>query len=170
MPYRSGSRSPSGMLPVFAGVAFLAFWPGLWLSGAYLYHYDNNHRFYNETSQEDEEKPVTCACDPDLTCGCDEPEDTEYLDDLIGNGNYHELNHTLITVADVNGTSTILINGTLPLGTTAAGGTEEPGPEELGAVEDGGGTNAGDGGLRGMLQHAGWWPAAAAVAAIVLTA
>ena len=44
----------------------------------------------------------------------------------MGNGSYDALNKSIITVADINGTSTILINGTLPNGTTAAGGTDSP--------------------------------------------
>jgi hypothetical protein len=77
------------------------------------------------------------------------------MNDLIGNGSYAALNKTLVNVADVNGTSTILINGTLPNGTTASGGTESP--------------NAADG-MRALLQHAGWWPLVATVCAVVLTA
>jgi hypothetical protein len=48
------------------------------------------------------------------------------MSDLIGNGSYTALNQSVVTVADINGTSTILINGTLPNGTTAAGGTDSP--------------------------------------------
>jgi hypothetical protein len=43
------------------------------------------------------------------------------LDGVIGDGSYAALNQTVVQVADVNGTSTILINGTLPNGTTDAG-------------------------------------------------
>lgn len=43
---------------------------------------------------------------------------------MIGNGSYAALNKTLVNVADVNGTTTILINGTLPNGTTASGGSD----------------------------------------------
>ena len=60
-------------------------------------------------------------------------------------------NKSLINVADVNGKSTILLNGTLPEGTADA-------------VNNG----AGDG-LRELARHAGWWPLAAAVGAIVFT-
>lgn len=60
-----------------------------------------------------------------VVCGCDDNNDSAFIDSLIGDGDYFKLNQTLVTVADVNGTSTILINGTLPNGTTAAGGTED---------------------------------------------
>jgi hypothetical protein len=156
VPYKSGTRSPSGIVPIFFAASFLAFWPGLWLYGAHLYHYNHPYVFYNQSSQRNESKPVTCACDPYLVCGCDENGDQQYLTDLVGNGSYAALNKTLVAVADVNGTSTILINGTLPNGTTAAGGSEDP--------------NGAAGGLRTLLQHAGWWPVAAAVCAIVFTA
>jgi hypothetical protein len=157
VPYKSGTPSPSGILPVFAAAAFIAFWPGLWLYGAYLYHWPHDYTFFNETSGEEESKPVTCACDPYLVCGCDYTDDEGYMSDLIGNGSWAALDHAVITVAEVNGTVTILINGTLPNGTTAAGGDEEP-------------FSDGAAGMRGMLVHLGWWPVFAAVAAIVLTA
>ncbi|KAK4105679.1 hypothetical protein N658DRAFT_492162 [Parathielavia hyrcaniae] len=158
-PYRSGNRSPSGILPVFLAVGFLAFWPGVWLYGAHLYNYNQPYSFYNQTAQRNDTKPVTCACDPYLVCGCDENRDQQYLTDLIGNGSYAALNKTLINVADVNGTSTILLNGTLPNGTTAAGGEEDPFA-----------SGAAGAGLRAMLQHAGWWPVVVAVCTIALTA
>lgn len=143
-------------MPVFLGVGFLAFWPGLWLYGAHMYPYNNPYRYYNQTAQKNETKPVTCACDPYNECGCDENSDQQYINDLIGNGSYAGLNKTLINVADVNGTSTLLINGTLPNGTTAAGGTENP--------------NAAGDGMHAMLQHAGWWPVVATIAAIAFAA
>jgi len=47
------------------------------------------------------------------------------LDSLIGDGNYANLNKSVVTVADINGTSTIVLNGTLPNGTTTSGGTDD---------------------------------------------
>jgi len=74
----------------------------------------------------EEMKPVTCVCDASLSCGCDEPEDINaYLSSLIGDGNYATMNHSLINIADINGTSTIVISGTLPNGTTAPGGVDD---------------------------------------------
>ncbi|EPE24568.1 hypothetical protein GLAREA_08420 [Glarea lozoyensis ATCC 20868] len=72
-----------------------------------------------------ESKPVQCLCDPYLVCGCDDPGDNTFLDSLIGDGTYANLNQSVVTVADINGTSTIILNGTLPNGTTASGGTED---------------------------------------------
>jgi hypothetical protein len=154
-PYTAGGRSPSGIAPVFlvAG-AGLAFWPGVWLYGAHRYHYERPYTFFNSTTQRTESKPVDCACSPRGDCGCDENDDKQYLDDLIGDGSYAGLNKSLINVADVDGRSTILLNGTLPQGTAA----------EFASVN-----GAGDG-LRGLIRHAGWWPVVATACAIVFTA
>lgn len=152
VPYSSGVRSPSGITPVFLAAAALSFYPGLWLFGAYGYPYYHPYTFVNHSAhgnttnttttktkrgggfavlniREDdtgvnETKPVTCYCALYAECGCDDDGTTTFLDSVIGTGDYFALNQTLITVADVNGTSTILLNGTLPNGTTASGGTE----------------------------------------------
>ncbi|KAK0747869.1 hypothetical protein B0T21DRAFT_355299 [Apiosordaria backusii] len=158
VPYRAGSRSPTrSIAPVLLGASFLAFWPGLWLTSAYLYNHPRPYTYYNASSEQNETKPVTCACAENSVCGCDDNDDKQYMNDLIGNGSYDALNKSVVNVANVNGTSTILINGTLPDGTTAAGGNEAPG------------SAAGDG-LRILLENAGWWPVVATVCAVVFTA
>jgi hypothetical protein len=121
-------------------VGALAFFPGIWLYGAYTYTYSQPYTFRNHTAtnnnnssnssrQDDggvnQTKPVECLCAAYQECGCDDNGNSTFLDSLIGNGSYSALNQTLVTVADVNGTSTILINGTLPNGTTVSGGTAD---------------------------------------------
>lgn len=156
-PYRSGSVSPSGISPFFlgAGLGALAFYPLLaWPHGAYFYPYGHPYGFYNHSSGRNESKPVQCACDPDVECGCDDDggnATTTVLNELIGDGSYDKLNQTEVMVAN----NTIFINGTLPNGTTAAGGTED--------------ANAGAG-MRFLLQNAGWWPVVATVCAAVFIA
>lgn len=81
-------------------------------------------RQVGETGQ-NETKPITCLCAQYLVCGCDDNGDVSFLNALIGDGDYNKLNKTLINVADINGTSTIIINGTLPNGTTAPGGVDD---------------------------------------------
>lgn len=124
----------------------------MWLYGAYMYPWHHPYSYYNRSSERNETRPVICGCDPYSPCACDENTNSTYLLELIGDGSYQGLNKSVITVANVNGTDTILINGTLPNGTTAAGGTEDP--------------NAGAG-LTGMLYAVGWWPVLATVAATV---
>ncbi|KAM0131109.1 hypothetical protein ACHAP3_007055 [Botrytis cinerea] len=144
-PYSSGARSPLGIAPVFLGVGLLSIYPGLWLYGAYSYPYHNPYIFRNhsatrngtnttsnsvvtrqesDTTGVEQKKPVTCLCAAYNECGCDDSGNSTFLDQIIGDGNYAALNKTLVNVADVNGTSTILINGTLPNGTTASGGSD----------------------------------------------
>ena len=146
-PYKAGGSTPSGIAPVFFVAGALAFWPGVWLYGAHRYHFERPYTFYNSTTQRNESKPVDCACSPRGDCGCDENPDKQYLDSLIGDGSYAGLNKSLINVADVNGKSTILLNGTLPEGTADA-------------------FNNGGDGLRELARYAGWWPLAATVCAI----
>jgi hypothetical protein len=64
-------------------------------------------------------------CQEYSPCGCDENNDDKYLNDLVGNGSYAALNKSLVTVSDVNGTRNLVLNGTLPNGTTAPGGTDD---------------------------------------------
>ena len=134
------------------GAAALAFWPATWAYGAYHYPYTHPYHFHNDTANEDEDLPVICGCDPYNPCGCDENDDDEYLGALVGNGDSTKFNTSLVSVADVNGTTTLLINGTLPNGTVA--------PEDN--VEN----NAAYG-MRSGLEVLGWWPMVAVVAGAV---
>ncbi|PVH76366.1 hypothetical protein DL98DRAFT_517957 [Cadophora sp. DSE1049] len=184
-PYTAGRASPLGIAPVFLGVGLLSIYPGLWLYGAYGYGYHNPYYFRNRTArrnstdtnttntptrdlpelvirQDDdsagvnESKPVTCLCAQYSVCGCDDDGNYTFLDTIIGDGDYFKLNYTLVTVADVNGTSTILLNGTLPNGTTAAGGTED-------AIT----SNSSDGSsaaVRSIIEAGGYWVMIATVA------
>ncbi|EFX04470.1 hypothetical protein CMQ_1398 [Grosmannia clavigera kw1407] len=160
VPYRSGSTSPSGIAPLALGVgAGLAigssthFWPGYWYHPIYYYPYSHPYAYLNQTSNRNETKNVACACDETVECGCDNNSNSTYFADLLGNGSYAALNASGVAVADVNGTSTLLINGTLPNGTTAAGGTES--------------ASAAGGSLRELREHAGLVPAIAAMLAMV---
>ncbi|KAH8813209.1 hypothetical protein F5884DRAFT_328782 [Xylogone sp. PMI_703] len=172
VPYTAGGRTPSGLGPAgFFGLGALAFFPGLWLFGAWSYPYHNPYTFRNHTATNStnttngdrdvvprqdsndqgvlQTKNVVCLCAQYAECGCDDSANsTVVLDELIGNGSYEALNKTLVNVADVNGTSTIIINGTLPNGTTAAGGSEN--------------ANAAAG-LTTLLQASGWWMMIASV-------
>ncbi|CAO2657932.1 Nn.00g071920.m01.CDS01 [Neocucurbitaria sp. VM-36] len=139
VPYSAGSRTPKGLLAgaLIAPFLILAVFPGIWLYNVYPYHYNNPYRFYNQSAINNtnsnskratganETLPVLCLCQEFSVCGCDENDDQQYLDDLVGNGSYASLNKTLVTVSDVNGTKTLVLNGTLPNGTTAPGGTDD---------------------------------------------
>ncbi|KAF7558504.1 hypothetical protein G7046_g5652 [Stylonectria norvegica] len=151
-PYRSGGRSPGGILPFVLIGGALAFWPGVWLYGAYMYHYPNDYHYHNATTNKNESRPVICGCAQYSVCGCDDNNNTAYYNDLIGDGTYSKLNKSVVNVANVNGTETILINGTLPNDTTAA--TDDT-------------DSAASSGLQALAEALGFWPAIAAVAATV---
>lgn len=156
-PYTAG-RSRGGMAaPFILGGAALAFWPGLWLGSAYMYNYPHHYHYHNDTTDEDENKPVICGCAEDAVCACEENNKT--LAELVGNGSYAALNKSIINVAKENGTTYILINGTLPKGTTLKDENADDGGDD-----DDEGASAG---LRNLLEALGFWPATAAVAAIV---
>lgn len=133
VPYSSGGKSPSGITPIaigasaglVAGTALYAWSPHYWPYGAYNYPYSHTYTFHNDTANKNETKPVECLCAQYEECSCDDNTNSTYMNDIIGNGSYAAMNHSLATVADVNGASTILINGTLANGTTASGGTED---------------------------------------------
>jgi len=175
-PYAAGRASPLGIAPILliAGVGALALYPGVWPYGAYSYPYHNPYTFDNRTANSNstntvhkrqatldtntgvnETKPVTCLCAAYQECGCDDTGDTTFLDQLIGNGSYAALNKTLVTVADIKGTSTIILNGTLPNGTTASGGTENADGSSSGASTS-------------IVQVSGYWVMLALVGCTVL--
>jgi hypothetical protein len=101
--------------------AFLPLGAALWLYGPYSY----SHRYYNSTSRQDEEREIICHCQDNMVCMCDDIDDEEFWDELIGDGDYDKLNKTLVDVTNVNGTMTIVVNGTLPNGTTVPGDEDQ---------------------------------------------
>ena len=123
-PYGAGQRSPGGLAPVFLGVGAIAFLgagaAGYYAYGAYGYRYDDDVTYYNETADEDQTRPVECFCARYSQCACEQQDDEDYVNSVANNA-------TIAQVADVNGTSTLVINGTLPNGTVAAEeATEDP--------------------------------------------
>ncbi|KAF4454951.1 hypothetical protein F53441_2608 [Fusarium austroafricanum] len=150
-PYRSGGRSPGSIAPYALGGAALAFWPGVWLYGAYMYPYSHPYHYHNETTDKNETRDVLCGCSKYEYCACDDNNNTAYFDELIGNGSYAALNKSIVDVAKVNGTMTILINGTLPNDTALPNSSD----------------NAA---ARHMVEALGYWPAVAAVMAAVFIA
>lgn len=154
VPYKAGSRSPSGISPgpLLLG-AGLGFWSAHWLYGAYHYPYQTQYWYHNRTTDKNETKPVGCLCDPYQECGCDDNGNQTYFQEVIGDGSYANLNKSLVDVGPVNGTDTILINGTLPNGTTAPGGDEDPFSAAAG--------------MQSIARAAGWWPVVTTVIALV---
>ncbi|KAK4987774.1 hypothetical protein LTR28_001822, partial [Elasticomyces elasticus] len=138
VPYTAGARSPLGLTPFLLPIAALSIFPGLWLYSAYAYSYPHPYSYRNASNANNGTNttlPVQCLCQQYSECGCDSNDDNSYLDNLVGNGT---LDPSVARVANVNGTQTLVINGTLENGTTAAGAVS--------------------GGLRSrVLEVSGWW-------------
>lgn len=104
----------------------------------YAYHFTHDVNYRNTTSNGNETLPVLCLCQQYSVCGCDENHNQMYIDALVANATNATggaVERTKIAV--VNGTRTLLINGTLDNGTTADGGTEvvsEAAGQRLGLV------------------------------------
>lgn len=118
VPYAAGRMSPLGLTPFFLPVAALAFFPGLWLFGAYAYPYNHAYSYMNNATHHNESVPVVCLCQEYEVCGCDDNNDSKFYNSLF-NGS-EPINSSITRVVNVNGTEKIYINGTLPNGTTAA--------------------------------------------------
>lgn len=143
VPFTAGRASPRGLAPALLPVAAVALiFPGLWLYGAYAYGYPYGYRFYNQTAAQNETLPVQCLCQEYSVCACDQNDDPEYLNELVGNGSLSALASTA-RLSAVNGTRTLVLNGTLPNGTTVA----DPSVEEDSAASSS---------ANSLLQHTGW--------------
>lgn len=81
--------------------------------GYYYYPYGGSWAYYNRTANRNETHPVDCYCGRYNPCACEPRNETDYVDSIANN-------NTISRVANVNGTDTLLINGTLPNGTVAA--------------------------------------------------
>ncbi|RAK75367.1 uncharacterized protein BO72DRAFT_172603 [Aspergillus fijiensis CBS 313.89] len=116
-PYTSGSRSRTGITPYLLPATGLAFF-GFWAYNVYAYPYPHHYYYVNQSSHRNESMPVVCLCQQYLECGCDDNSNSTYYESLF-NGS-QPTNTSITRVANVNGTDSIYINGTLPNGTTVA--------------------------------------------------
>ncbi|PWW75583.1 hypothetical protein C7212DRAFT_364669 [Tuber magnatum] len=148
VPYASGRRTSRGIIPFFLPLALLSFFPGLWLFAVFAYPWPHSANFYNATSKANETIPVLCLCQEYSVCGCEENTEAAYIEQVIGEASNKS---SVVRIANVNGTETLVINGTLPNGTTAASGTASS-------------AGIGMGKLAGVGETLGVWVVAGAVA------
>lgn len=131
-----------------------------------MYNYNHPYHFRNTSNNNaNESLPVICGCAQYAECGCDESDNTTAtLDELVGNGSYAGLNKSVVTVGTKDGQKVLLINGTLPNGTTAKGTEDKDG--------DGNSTTSSESSaaVKVVLETMGFWPVVATVMAIVLVA
>lgn len=106
---------------------------------------------------------MTCLCEQYNACGCDDANNSTFLDGIIGDGNLTSLNKSLVNVGNVNGTKTIVLNGTLPNDTIDATTTGDAATgAEASAIPGESSANK-----RFLLETSGFWLLGAIVAATV---
>jgi hypothetical protein len=156
VPYPAGGSPPGRSLNSYSATpGGLAFYPGYWPYGGFYYPYAYTHTYRNRTSNRDEERDIVCVCARYSVCACDDIDKKDFYDELIKDGDYDKLNKSMVTVSRVNGTQKIVINGTLPNGTTVPTDDEDLYEMYLnGAVT--------------LAKSLGYWPAGAAVMVAVL--
>lgn len=140
MSYSAGGRSPGGIAPtpLLAGGA-LGFGAGaLFLYGAYSYPYSHPYYYVDPNTHRNDSLPVDCLCSPYNPCGCDDTNNQTLVTQMLQNS-------SVANVTTVNGTKTVVINGTLPNGTSSAGASLR----------------------QGTMDVTGYWVMASIVAAIV---
>ncbi|KAK2821814.1 hypothetical protein FQN49_007645, partial [Arthroderma sp. PD_2] len=159
VPYTAGGRSPLGRVPFFLPIAALAFFPGLWLYGVYAYSHSDPYRWHNRTSMQNQTFPVTCLCQQYSVCGCEDNNNNTYIESLLNTTDPKNLTSgsPIARVAEVNGTTTIFINGTLENGTTA--------PDPNAGDSDSGSFSMSP---PRILRISGYWPMAFMVLSAVL--
>lgn len=151
VPFAAGAATPSGVKP--RGPAPVGYWPGYWYPGPmYVYGpYAYSHHYYNKTSHKKEEREIICGCAQYSVCMCDEVKDKKFWDKLLADGDYKKLNKSVVTVTKVDRKEKIVINGTLPNGTTVNSDDPEDYEKYL--------TNT----AVALAKTLGLWPAIAAV-------
>ncbi len=116
VPYTAGADSPSGIKATLLPAADLDFHPGFgyWPYGVYIYHLADAYTYQNSSSKQKETKPVDCLCAAYQECGCDQvpANETAYINGAVNDRETHFTN--------VNGIETLILNGSLPNGTTVA--------------------------------------------------
>ena len=113
-PYKAGRATPGGINPLIlpaAGVGFLG--AGALAYGYYYYPYHGYWNYHNNSANENQTRPVDCYCAKYQQCACEQRNETDYVNSVANN-------QSISRVADVNGTETLLVNGTLPNGTDPA--------------------------------------------------
>jgi hypothetical protein len=129
VPYTAGANSPNGLRPsLLLPIAALSIFPGIWLAEAYEYNYPDRVPLRNDNSgsKSNTSYPVICLCQQYSECGCDSNVNSTFISSLAPNGSIQSLNGSVAVVTNVNGTETLVINGTLANGTTAPGGSGAP--------------------------------------------
>ncbi|PPJ51410.1 hypothetical protein CBER1_08570 [Cercospora berteroae] len=136
-PYSAGATRGGLRTPVLLGAGALLVFPAIaayGAYGAYSYGYPYYWNYRNQTSGRNESHPAQCWCARYYSCSCDENNQTEYQNNVANNASQAKL---VRLEGDDN--DTLVIDGTLPNGTTAPGGSDS-------------------GSMGSALEMVGYWP------------
>lgn len=126
--FPAGNRSPGRNIAPYAlggaALGFAAF--ALWPRPVYVYPWTTPFYYHNRTNNTNHNQarddtnnngtvtlPVTCLCDQQMPCSCDDNGNSTYLDAFFGPNN-QTLQPLVATIQNVNGTDKVVLNGTLP--------------------------------------------------------
>lgn len=108
-PYSAGAKTARGIVPLLLVAGAITFF-GVWAFAAYSYPYAHRYPYYNRTNNQNETLPVTCYCQQYSSCGCDDTDNTTTIAEVLKND-------SVAKITEINGTRTVVIDGTLPNGT-----------------------------------------------------
>lgn len=94
-------------------------------------------------------------------CGCDDNDNSTYLNELLGDGSPGAENSSLVHVGPVNGTKTVVLNGTLPNGTDTSDAAASSSSSSSGSSSTSGGV------ARSVAEGSGLWLLGGVVGAAV---
>ena len=147
-PYTAGKKSPGGLSPIALPLALVGgLFAGMWLGSVWMYAWNhplnytnpstaatidipyqnrttNRTMTYEITPGMSVTLPVKCLCAENAVCGCDEVTDPDYAKSVLEDAAKDGGNGDTARLAVDDGQLVLVVNGTLPNGTTAAGGDE----------------------------------------------
>ncbi|KAF8425325.1 hypothetical protein EV426DRAFT_664322 [Tirmania nivea] len=153
-PYSAGKKSPGGLSPVALPLAVVGgLFAGVWLSNVWMYAWNHPLNYYhpptaaamgipyqnhttngNGTAVTDMTYkitpgmnvtlPVKCLCEENSVCGCDEVNDADYSKSVLEDAARDGGKGDTARLAVDDGGLVLVVNGTLPNGTTADGGND----------------------------------------------
>ncbi|KAI5803448.1 hypothetical protein DFH27DRAFT_610496 [Peziza echinospora] len=144
-PYKSGGKSKSGISPFLLPLAILpALFIGAWAFAVFSYPW-SNPLIYNNLANDLNipaiynltnpiTLPVICLCEEYAVCGCDETHDDAFAKGILLDALADGGNGSVAQIRMYEGKYTLVINGTLPNGTTAASGSGSSSINSLSSV------------------------------------
>ncbi|RPB25158.1 hypothetical protein L211DRAFT_848499 [Terfezia boudieri ATCC MYA-4762] len=150
-PYTAGKKSPGGLSPVALPLALAGgLFAGMWLGSVLMYAWNHPLNYFNPPTAPtmnipyqnsttngtvtdmmyeiapgmNVTLPVKCLCAENAVCGCDEVTDPDYAKNVLADAAKDGGKGDTARLAVDDGKLVLVVNGTLPNGTTADGGDQ----------------------------------------------